>query len=60
MTNPLLSVRLRPSVLKEADDLIDKLKEHPAYAHSRITRTGVIRIAILKGLRLLQKETAKL
>jgi len=56
-TEAVVPVRLSQEVLDRADALIEKVESLPEFAVTRVTRSAVLRLAILRGLELLEEET---
>lgn len=52
-----VSVRLPPKLLKRADALAAKLQKDPEVRMlGRVSRSAVLRLAVLKGLQVLEAE----
>ena len=57
---PLLSVRVSPELLKRADRLIAKLdRDKSVTAIGHVTRSTVVKLALLRGLDALEAEYSK-
>ena len=54
-----VAVRLPESLLERADSLIPGLAELPDYQLWRLSRSAVLRLAIQKGLDVLEREVAR-
>lgn len=52
----LTSLRLPKSLLDRAGSLVEKLKKQPEFAVQRVTRSTVIRLALMRGLDALEDE----
>ena len=52
----LTSLRLPKPLLDRAEALVAKLKKKPEFAVQRITRSTVIRLALMRGLDALEAE----
>ena len=55
----LTSLRLPRSLLDRADALIALLKKRPEFAVQRITRSTVLRLALMRGLDALEADHPK-
>jgi hypothetical protein len=56
MERTQVAVRLPKEVLTRAARLVDPMKRHPEYSAWRVSRNGVLRLAIMRGLEVLEKE----
>jgi len=54
-------VSLRPprGALQKAEQLAETLRTHPGYAGLRLTRHGVLRMALSRGLDIIETEARK-
>ena len=52
----MLAHRLPKDVLARASRLVDPMTRHPEYSAWRVSRNGVLRLAIMRGLETLEKE----
>ena len=60
MATPPVSIRLGQDILDRADALIDKVSNLPELAMvTEAKRAHVIRLAVLRGLDALERETSK-
>ena len=58
-TDKQYSVRLAPEVAARADALIPVLRRMEHYAAFRMERSTVFRVALVRGLALLEREAAE-
>ena len=58
-TDKQYSVRLSPEIPARADALIPSLKRNEHYAAFRMERSTVFKIALVRGLALLEREAAE-
>ena len=52
----ILSLRLSEEILEDAEELIAPVQSDPRYSITRITRSAVLKLAIVVGLSVLRGE----
>jgi len=55
----VVTLRLPPAMIKELDALTKRMKKLPTHDPETLSRADVIRIALRRGIRELQKDVAK-
>ena len=55
----LVTLRLPTSLLERADGLIPQLQQRRDFSAHRLSRSSVLRIALLRGLQSLEKDLEK-
>jgi len=53
------AIRLPADLVKRVDDLVGKLKDAPEFALFEPSRSAVMRLALLRGVELLEAEPSK-
>lgn len=53
------AIRLPDEIHKRADALIPRLNKLPAYRDRELNRSDVLRIALVRGLEILERETTR-
>ena len=60
MTDPIRSLRIPDQIWDQAQDLAEQLKDEPELiAHGQVTRSTVLRLALVHGMRVLGKKYIK-
>ena len=54
-----LGIRVEPELLARIDENVARLRSNPENAALRMNRASLLRIAILRGLESLERETKK-
>ena len=53
-----IAIRVPGDVQERADALCERLRDHPDFRLWRVTRSAVLRLALIKGLEALEAEHA--
>jgi len=53
---PPIAMRLPPELLRRVDALTKRLAKHPSYQLYRVSRSFVLRLAVQKGLEVLESQ----